>query len=121
MRKYSESHEWVDLDGEIATIGISNHAQTLLGDIAFIELPAIAMAFEQGDPIGVIESVKSASDFYAPVGGTVLAINEVIASQPTDLNGHAESTWLLKLQLKNKKDLNRLMTDEKYKKSVQTV
>ncbi len=115
MKKYSETHEWIELEGsDVALMGISNHAQTLLGDIAFVELPAVGAKFKQGEPLGVIESVKSASDFYAPVSGTVIAINEAMAASPADLNGQAESMWLVKIKLTDPAEMDGLMHDVAY-------
>ena len=114
MKKYSETHEWVQLEGDIAWIGISDHAQTLLGDIAFLELPTPGTVFCQGEAVGVIESVKSASDFYAPMSGTVLAVNESATQKPADLNGAAAATWLIKLQLSQMKEWDLLMDEATY-------
>jgi glycine cleavage system H protein len=114
MKKYSETHEWVELEGDIASIGISNHAQTLLGDIAFVELPAIGTEVKQGEPLGVIESVKSASDFYAPISGTVVAVNESIAAHPAELNGQANTYWLVKIKSNDSNEWDALMQELVY-------
>jgi glycine cleavage system H protein len=114
MKKYSETHEWVELEGDVAVVGISQHAQTLLGDIAFLELPAVGTEFKQGEPLGVIESVKSASDFYAPISGVVVEVNQDAVAQPGKLNGQAESTWLLKLKCFDLSEIKVLISADSY-------
>ena len=114
MKKYSQTHEWVEIEGEIASIGISQHAQILLGTIAFVELPPVGTEVKQGEALGVIESVKSASDFYAPVSGVVVEVNEGLVAYPEALNGQAEYHWLVKLRLCAPQEINGLMTAETY-------
>jgi glycine cleavage system H protein len=97
--KYTESHEWVrqEADGTL-TVGITEYAQDALGDIVFVELPQVGKTFTAGDDAAVVESVKAASDIYAPVSGTVTAVNQPVADAPDSINADAYSAWLFKLQ-----------------------
>ena len=98
--KYAKTHEWVSRDGDLITVGISDHAQELLGDIVFIELPEIGRVVENNEPMAVIESVKAASDIYAPLAGTIEAVNEALGSEPTMVNTSPyEDGWLFKIRL----------------------
>jgi glycine cleavage system H protein len=98
-RRYSETHEWVTLDGGNATIGITEYAQAQLGDVVFLELPRVGQRLQAGDTFGVIESVKAASDLYAPVEGTVAAVNEDLAGKPDLVNSDPFGAgWLVKLE-----------------------
>jgi glycine cleavage system H protein len=96
--RFTATHEWVKVEGDTATIGISDHAQSQLGDVIFVELPAIGQALDAGAKFGVIESVKAASDLYAPVGGTVSAVNEALAESPELVNSDPyEKGWMLRV------------------------
>ena len=98
-RRYAETHEWVTLDGETATVGITDYAQAQLGDVVFLELPRVGQKLEAGDSFGVVESVKAASDLYAPVGGTVAAVNNDLAGNPELVNRDPLGAgWLVKLE-----------------------
>jgi glycine cleavage system H protein len=97
--RFTTSHEWVHLEGGVATVGISDHAQTELGDVIFIELPAVGDRLEPGDKFGTIESVKAASDLYAPVGGTVTAVNDQLGSSPERVNADPYGEgWMVRLK-----------------------
>jgi glycine cleavage system H protein len=99
-RLYSETHEWVTVEGQTATVGITDYAQAQLGDVVFLELPRQGQRLQSGDSFGVIESVKAASDLYAPVGGTVLEVNEKLAQSPELVNGDPFGEgWLIRMQL----------------------
>jgi len=98
--KYAKSHEWLALDGNTATIGITDYAQSSLGDIVFVELPKIGAELEAGATFGSVESVKAVSDLYAPIGGTVTAINEALNDAPETINSAANETWIIKLAVK---------------------
>lgn len=116
-RKYTESHEWIKIDDDIATVGITHHAQDALGDITFIELPKIDEKYEKGSDCAVIESVKAASDIYAPVSGIVCEVNEKLENEPETVNGSAfENGWLFKLSSIDTADINALMDAEAYEK-----
>lgn len=114
-RKYSKSHEWAKPDGDEIVVGISDHAQQELGDITFVELPAVGQAVQAGDECGVIESVKAASDIYAPVGGEVVAVNDALDDAPELINEDAfEAGWVLKLKPSNPGDMDALMSAADY-------
>lgn len=104
------------MDGEIGTVGISDFAQSALGDIVFVDLPSIGDEFEKGDSFGSVESVKAASDVYAPVSGTVVEINEVLSDEPGLVNSESEGTaWFIKLQIKDSSELKDLMGESAYR------
>jgi glycine cleavage system H protein len=115
--KYTESHEWVraETDGTL-TIGITEYAQDALGDIVFVELPAVGKSFTAGDDAAVVESVKAASDIYAPVSGTVVAVNQPVADAPDSINADAFSAWLFKLQPSDPNAINGLLDAAGYGK-----
>jgi len=110
------AHEYVKVDGDVATIGITDFAQAQLGDIVFVDLPEVGDEFEKGDSFGSVESVKAASDVYAPVGGTVKERNEKLVDEPGSVNQEAEGdAWFIKLEMKDKGDLEGLMDAAAYK------
>ena len=97
---YTDEHEWLNVDGDVATVGITNHAQEQLGDLVFVELPDVGTELEQGDDGVVVESVKAASDVYAPASGTVVEVNSKLGEEPALVNAGAEGDgWLYKLKL----------------------
>ena len=119
MKYFTKSHEWLELDGAIATIGISNHAQELLGDVVFVEIPEVGTQLSAGEVCGSIESVKAASDIYAPVSGAVTEINPQLVDQPEIVNEAAESAgWLFKLRLDDSEQLSQLLDSESYQQLV---
>jgi glycine cleavage system H protein len=119
-RKYAKSHEWAKQDGDVVVVGISDHAQQELGDITFVELPPMGQVVETGGECGVIESVKAASDLYAPVGGEVVAVNEALEDTPELINQDAwEAGWVLKLKPSNPGDIDALMSAADYDATVQ--
>jgi glycine cleavage system H protein len=108
--KYAKSHEWVRIEGDTATIGITDHAQAELTDVVFVELPETGRVLAAGDNCAVVESVKTASDLYAPVGGTVLEINAALADTPELTNDSPfDEGWFFKLQLDGEPDTNHLL------------
>ena len=112
---YTKEHEWARIDGNIATIGITAYAAEHLGDITFVELPATGKAVKQFDTLCAIESVKAASDIYAPVSGAVLSVNEELGSSPELVNESAETAaWMVTLQLADASETSKLMTREQY-------
>ena len=120
MTKYTEDHEWVKLDGDIATIGISVHAAEQLGDVVYVELPAIGKAFKKGDAVAVVESVKAASDVYAPVSGEIIEANSDLESAPQNVNEDAEGAgWFAKIKISNASELDGLMDAAAYKEFAQ--
>ncbi|KAL0072042.1 glycine cleavage system H-protein subunit [Marasmius tenuissimus] len=116
-KKYTAEHEWVSFDDSngVGTISITDHAQQSLGDVVFVELPTLGTKVKQGDQIGAVESVKAASDIYAPVSGTIEEINETLSSQPNLLNKSPEDKgWLCKIKLSEPSEMEKLMTKEEY-------
>jgi glycine cleavage system H protein len=115
MTRFTREHEWIRLENDMATIGISDFAQHELGDITFIELPAVGKTVKTGDALCVIESVKAASDVYAPAGGTVAAVNTALEDAPETVNQAAEDAgWICTLSGVTEADLDGLMTPEQY-------
>ncbi len=107
--RYATSHEWVRLDGDIATVGISDHAQEELTDVVFVELPTVGRTVDAGDPTAVVESVKAASDIYAPVAGEVIEVNPEVESDPSLVNTDPYGKgWIFKLKVKNGEDISSL-------------
>ena len=117
--KYAKSHEWVRVSGDIATIGITDHAQHELTDIVFVELPEVGRKVKAGEACAVVESVKTASDIYSPVSGEVLETNKAVVDDPALVNKdpHAGG-WFFKIKLSNPAELNSLLTPEKYKAQI---
>ncbi len=113
---YSEDHEWVKVDGDIALIGITDYAQSHLGDIVFVELPDADDEFEKGDEFAVIESVKAASDSYLPLSGTIVEANEALDDEPGLLNVDCYANWIVKMSLSDKGELDGLLDAEAYEK-----
>lgn len=119
--KYSKSHEWVSIsdDGVTVTIGITDHAQDLMGDMVFIELPEVGASYGTGDDCAVVESVKAASDVYAPIAGEVIEVNEKLADSPETLNGDPYGDgWLFKMTVSDKDELNDLLDASAYEELI---
>jgi glycine cleavage system H protein len=116
--KYTESHEWVraEIDGTV-TVGITEYAQDALGDIVFVELPKVGKSYTAGDDAAVVESVKAASDIYAPVSGEVVAVNDAVAASPESINADAYSAWLFKLKPSDPNAINGLLDADAYGKN----
>lgn len=117
--RFAESHEWARLeaDGSI-TVGISDHAQEALGDVVFVELAEVGKVFAAGDAAGVVESVKAASDIYAPVSGEVIAVNEDLSDSPESLNNDPYASWIFKLKPSNPAELDKLLDAAGYKAAI---
>ena len=115
--KYSKEHEWIKLEDEVATIGITKHATEMLGDIVFAELPEKGSNVEKDGTAGVVESTKAASDVYTPVSGEVVDINQEIVDDPSKINQDPEnSAWFFKLKIKDKSEMDSLMNKDDYDK-----
>lgn len=115
-RYFTKEHEWIDVAGDIGTVGISDYAQSQLGDITFVELPAIGAAFKPGDAVAVVDSVKAASDVYVPVGGSVTETNAALDAEPELVNTDADGAgWLFRIQLSDTRQLAALMDETAYK------
>jgi glycine cleavage system H protein len=113
--RYSEEHEWVAVVGAVATIGITDYAQEELGDIVFVELPAVGAALQRAQPLGVVESVKAVSDVYAPVAGTVTEVNDALADHPEIINEDPYGKgWMVRVTLAAPSELDGLMTAQQY-------
>ncbi|MFB4392782.1 MULTISPECIES: glycine cleavage system protein GcvH [unclassified Pseudomonas] len=117
--RFAESHEWARLEADgTVTVGISDHAQEALGDVVFVELAEVGKTFSAGDAAGVVESVKAASDIYAPVGGEVIAVNEELADSPELLNEEPYGSWIFKLKPSDKTELDKLLDAAGYKAAI---
>ena len=115
--KFSKEHEWIKLDEDVATIGITKHATEMLGDIVFTELPEKGSSVEKDGTVGVVESTKAASDVYTPVGGEVIDTNQDIVDDPSKINQDPENTaWFFKLKIKDKSEIDSIMNKEDYDK-----
>ena len=113
--KYSEDHEWISVDGDIGTVGITNHAQSQLGDIVFIELPEVGSTVEAGGEAGVVESVKAASDLFTPVSGKIIEVNDALDAEPGLVNSDPTGNgWFFKIKLSDADELNSLMDEASY-------
>lgn len=114
-RYFTKDHEWIDVDGDIGTVGITDYAQSQLGDITFVEVPDVGAAVGQGDGVSVVDSVKAASDIYAPVSGTVTEVNGALASEPELVNADPEAGgWLFRVTLADAGELAALMDRSAY-------
>ena len=115
--KFSKEHEWIKLDGDVATIGITQHATEMLGDIVFVELPEIGSSVAKDGNAGVVESTKAASDIYTPVSGEIIENNQSIVDDPAKINADPENeAWFFKLKISNKSEMDSLMNKEEYEK-----
>ncbi len=120
MLKYTEEHEWLKLEGDIATVGITQHAANLLGDVVFVQLPEVGAALAKGDAAAVVESVKAASEVYAPLSGEVVEVNQAIVEDPAVVNADPQGAgWFFKLGLKDVKAMDGLMDEAAYKKLIE--
>ena len=114
--KYTKEHEWVRMDGDIAVIGITAHAAEQLGDVVFVELPAKGATFKQNADMAVVESVKAASDVYAPISGSIVEVNQAIVDEPAMVNGDPMgAAWFVKIKPSNKTEFDKLMDEAAYK------
>ncbi|AMA47587.1 glycine cleavage system protein GcvH [Pseudomonas monteilii] len=117
--RFAESHEWARLESDgTVTVGISDHAQEALGDVVFVELAEVGKTFAAGDQAGVVESVKAASDIYAPVGGEVIAVNDALADAPEQLNEEPYGAWIFKLKPNDTAELDKLLDAAGYKSAI---
>ncbi len=113
--RYAESHEWVSLDGDIATVGITDYAQHALGDIVYVDMPEVGDEVEAGEEFGAVESVKAASDLYSPVSGEVVEINEALEDEPGLINRDAFANWIMKVKVSGDAELDSLLDAEAYR------
>ncbi len=117
--KFTKDHEWIKVEGDVAVIGISNHAQHELGDVVYVEIPAVGDTISRGDAMANVESVKAVSDVYAPVSGEIVEVNAGLEDQPELINKDAEGNgWIAKIKISDPDELNELMSPEDYKKLI---
>jgi glycine cleavage system H protein len=116
MLKYTKDHEWLRMDGDVATVGITPYAQDKLGDLVYVELPSVGAAFVAGAAAATVESVKAASEVYAPVGGEIAAVNDKVVAEPGLVNAEPTGNgWLFKMKINNPAELNTLLDEHAYK------
>ncbi|KGD62048.1 glycine cleavage system H protein [Alcanivorax jadensis T9] len=119
--RYAASHEWAKNDDGVVTVGITEHAQDAMGDLVYVELPEVGQVLAAGDEAGVVESVKAASDIYAPVSGEVIEINEALEDEPELVNNVPyEGGWLFKIQMSEAGDLDNLLTADQYQAQIES-
>ena len=116
--KYTKEHEWLKVDGNTGTVGITDYAQNSLGDIVFVELPKVGQEITAGQTFGSVESVKAVSDLFAPVSGTVTEINEALNTKPEQVNKDANTTWMIKISLKDSGETGQLLSSADYEKFI---
>ena len=116
--KYSESHEWVKVEGNIAVIGVSDFAQAEMGDITYVDMPDVDDAVEAGEEFGALESVKASSDLFCPVSGTVVEVNEALEDAPEMVNEDAYGAWIIKVEMSDASELDALMDAAAYKAQI---
>lgn len=114
--KYTKEHEWIKVEGNTGTIGITDHAQQALGDIVFVELPKVGATITAGKSFGTVESVKAVSDLFAPVSGTVSEVNQELATAPEKVNSEPHQAWMIKVTMANPKEADGLMAAADYEK-----
>ena len=118
--KFLSSHEWVSVDGDVATVGVSDHAQELLGDLVYVELPEVGSAVAAGDSVAVIESVKAASDTYAPVSGEIIEVNEELEDSPERINDDPYGDgWMYRVKMEDAGEVNDLLDADSYSDSIE--
>lgn len=118
--RYTKEHEWVRVEGNIATVGITDYAQDSLGDVVYLELPSEGAAVTKDETFGVVESVKAVSDLYSPISGTVMEINDALVDNPEVINDDPYGdAWMLKVEMNNSSEIKELLTADEYKKYVE--
>lgn len=116
QRKFTEDHEWIDVEGDVAMVGITDFAQEQLGDVVFVELPEVGKSFAKGDEAAVVESVKAAAEVYAPVSGEIVGVNDLLVDDPALVNASAtKNGWFFKVKLSDPGELDGLMDEDAYK------
>ncbi len=120
--RYTKDHEWIRIDGDVGVVGITTYAQSQLGDVVYVELPAVGKRVEKGAEAAVVESVKAASEVYAPVAGEVVEVNGALEGAPATVNDDAEGNgWFLKLKVADASELDELMSEQEYKQYLETI
>ena len=119
---YTDDHEWIRLEGEVATVGVSNYAQEQLGDVVYVDLPDVGKSISKGSEAAVVESVKAASEVYAPVSGEIVEVNETLGDDPAQINRDAEgSGWFVKIRVSDPGELEGLMNADEYAEFVESL
>ncbi len=116
--RYTKEHEWINVQDGIGTIGITDHAQSTLGDIVYVEVPKLGTRVEKGKVFGSVESVKAVSDLYSPASGEISSVNEALGSAPEQVNANAHDSWIMRIELSNPSEIESLMTAADYEKFV---
>ena len=116
--KYTKEHEWIQVNGNTATVGITDHAQESLGDIVFVELPRVGAQLQAGKSFGTVESVKAVSDLFAPASGKVTAVNDALNNSPENVNKDAHGAWMIKVELANPEEVKGLLSADDYEKYI---
>ena len=120
LLRFTRDHEWIRLDGDLAVVGITDYAQSQLGDVVYVELPQVGTRVDQGKEAAVVESVKAASEVYAPVSGEIVEVNDALAADPAKVNADAMGEgWFVKLRLADPKELDGLLDEDAYRKFVE--
>ncbi|MCE2491871.1 MAG: glycine cleavage system protein GcvH [Alphaproteobacteria bacterium] len=120
--RYTDDHEWIRLEGEVATVGVSNYAQEQLGDVVYVDLPDVGKSISKGSEAAVVESVKAASEVYAPVSGEIVEVNETLGDDPAQINRDAEgSGWFVKIKVSDPGELDGLMNAGEYAEFVESL
>lgn len=118
-RKFTEDHEWLSVDGDVATVGITQHAQSQLGDLVFVELPQVGRSVSKSEAVAVVESVKAASDVYSPLTGEVVAVNDAVVADPALVNTDPENgAWLFKVRMASPSELDSMMDEAGYQQLI---
>ncbi len=119
-RRYTKDHEWIKIEGDVATVGITEFAQSELGDVTYVEVPQVGRQLSKGEPFGVVESVKAVSDIYAPVSGEIVEVNEALDGAPETVNESPyDRAWMIKVRVENPGDAESLMDAEAYERHVE--
>jgi len=119
---FTDQHEWILIEGDVGTVGISDYAQEQLGDVVYVELPEVGKTADKGDEIATVESVKAASEIYAPVSGEVIEVNDTLSDDPATVNRSAmEDGWFFKIRLSDPKELEDLMNEKRYQDYIETL
>ena len=113
---YTKTHEWLKVDGDVASIGITDFAQNQMSDIVYVDLPKIGASIKAGEIVGTVESVKSAEDFYSPITGKVIEVNKALEKTPEEINKNPYEAWIVKLKMSNPSEVSRLMNKDAYEK-----
>ncbi len=116
--RYTREHEWIEVEGEVGTVGITDHAQETLGDIVFVEVPSVGTPVEKDKVFGSVESVKAVSDLYSPVTGKIAEVNEELTTAPEKINADAHGAWIMRVTLADAAELDALLSHEDYEKFV---